>query len=419
VETLDGVKFYLDNPEAKTKPNAAETWLLLRASGTEPLMRIYSESCSKESVAKLLEAGRGFALGLSLRLRILFSIACAGAALAAPSAVLPAFGQWDLEQSGTTESLRGVSSVGGGVAWASGTHGTVLRTEDGGYVWQRCGRPDGAEQLDFRGVVGFDANTAIVMSSGKGALSRLYKTADGGSSWKLLATNPDDDGFWDVLVAADAQHLMILGDPVGGKFVVRSSDDGGVTWKNEDVEAAANGEGAFAASNSSLVMAGKTGFFGTGGPEGARLYAPAGEKWTARAMPGFAKGESAGIFSITAADAKHLVAVGGDYKKPDVATGNAAWSNDDGKSWHAASKGPHGYRSAVAYDAKAKLWVAVGPGGTDISRDGGRTWSAVKPGANESAGADAQWNALSVPFVVGSKGRIGKWRGGNASNAKK
>lgn len=63
VETLDGVKFYLDNPEAKTKKNAAETWLLLRASGTEPLMRIYSESCSKESVAKLLEAGLGFALG--------------------------------------------------------------------------------------------------------------------------------------------------------------------------------------------------------------------------------------------------------------------------------------------------------------------------------------------------------------------
>ena len=35
--TLDGVKFYLDNPEATTKPKAAETWLLLRASGTEPL----------------------------------------------------------------------------------------------------------------------------------------------------------------------------------------------------------------------------------------------------------------------------------------------------------------------------------------------------------------------------------------------
>jgi len=62
-ENLDGVKFYLDNPEAATKPNAAETWLLLRASGTEPLMRIYTESCSRESVARLLESARSFALG--------------------------------------------------------------------------------------------------------------------------------------------------------------------------------------------------------------------------------------------------------------------------------------------------------------------------------------------------------------------
>jgi len=61
-ETLDGVKFYLDNPEAKTKANAAETWILFRASGTEPLMRIYTESTSKESVAKLLAAGKAFAL---------------------------------------------------------------------------------------------------------------------------------------------------------------------------------------------------------------------------------------------------------------------------------------------------------------------------------------------------------------------
>ena len=61
-ETLDGVKFYLDNPEAATKPNAAETWILLRASGTEPLMRIYTESTSKETVNRLLESARQFAL---------------------------------------------------------------------------------------------------------------------------------------------------------------------------------------------------------------------------------------------------------------------------------------------------------------------------------------------------------------------
>jgi alpha-D-glucose phosphate-specific phosphoglucomutase len=63
VSTLDGIKFFLKNPEAAEKKNAAETWLLLRASGTEPLLRIYSESCSKASVETLLEAARAFAMG--------------------------------------------------------------------------------------------------------------------------------------------------------------------------------------------------------------------------------------------------------------------------------------------------------------------------------------------------------------------
>jgi phosphomannomutase len=62
-ETLDGMKFYLQNPEAGNLPHPAETWLLLRASGTEPLLRVYAESNSRESVHALLEAGRNFALG--------------------------------------------------------------------------------------------------------------------------------------------------------------------------------------------------------------------------------------------------------------------------------------------------------------------------------------------------------------------
>jgi len=62
VETLDGIKFFLDNPVAATKKNAAETWLLLRASGTEPLLRVYCESCATESVAAILEAARIFVL---------------------------------------------------------------------------------------------------------------------------------------------------------------------------------------------------------------------------------------------------------------------------------------------------------------------------------------------------------------------
>src|SRR6476659_2200625 len=77
--------------------------------------------------------------------------------------------QFILQDSHTTASLRGIHSIGNGVAWASGTEGATR---------QRGTTPPDAEKLDFRGIQAFDQNTAIVMSSGKGDLSRLYKTTD-------------------------------------------------------------------------------------------------------------------------------------------------------------------------------------------------------------------------------------------------
>jgi hypothetical protein len=64
----------------------------------------------------------------------------------------------------------------------------------------------------------------------------------------------------------------------------------------------------------------------------------------------------------------------------------------------------------VTYDPTTKTWITVGPNGTDISRDDGRNWSALRPTAQDTADADKNWNALSLPFVVGPKGRIGKLR---------
>jgi phosphomannomutase len=61
-EPLDGIKFFLENPACTNEPKAAETWLLLRASGTEPLLRVYCESCSVHSVGKVLEAAQAFVM---------------------------------------------------------------------------------------------------------------------------------------------------------------------------------------------------------------------------------------------------------------------------------------------------------------------------------------------------------------------
>jgi hypothetical protein len=98
-----------------------------------------------------------------------------------------------------------------------------------------------------------------------------------------------------------------------------------------------------------------------------------------------------------------LMAVGGDYTRPNDPSGTAAWSEDRGSTWHSAITPPHGYRSAVAWSDTGEVWIAVGTNGSDISRDDGKTWSPLPDQPDNS-----NWNALAPPFVVGSKGRIAR-----------
>jgi hypothetical protein len=367
--------------------------------------------------------------------------------------------QFTLQTSNTTADLRGIHSIGGGVAWASGTNGTVLRTEDGGYVWQSCTVPAGAEKLDFRGIQAFDANTAIVMSSGTGDLSRLYKTTDGCHSWKLVFTNPDRDGFWDAIAMTDRNIGMLIGVPVlGGQkseatsvresafvFPTYHTVDGGVHWKrNDHGEYSAHidnksrpAEAIFAASNSSMLLLPYVVLFATGGARNGLHYsqyfvgsAPKSCGYpcdfVSESSSKLASGETAGGFSLasnyklfdleTQLDSRTVVVVGGDFKMPERTDGTSARcrpeKEDSVINFHceASATLPHGYRSAVAYDSATKTWITVGPNGTDISTDDGKNWRAVRPDAarHETADADRNWNALSLPFVVGPHGRIGK-----------
>jgi photosystem II stability/assembly factor-like uncharacterized protein len=123
-------------------------------------------------------------------------------------------GPWELEDSGSIAGLRGIHVAGGGVVWASGTDGTVLRSENTGHLWQRCATPPGTSKLDFRGIWAWDAQNVLALSSGPGDQSRLYRSSDGCSSWKLVLTNPDPAGFWDGILFLDREHGVIYGDPV-------------------------------------------------------------------------------------------------------------------------------------------------------------------------------------------------------------
>jgi photosystem II stability/assembly factor-like uncharacterized protein len=320
-------------------------------------------------------------------------------------AVAPAQSAWTLEISGSTASLRGIHAVNSKIAWASGSAGTILRTLDGGRHWKACATPPKGANLDFRGIWAWNARDAIVLSSGPGELSRIYQTTDGCQHWRQVATNPHPQGFWDAMVFVNRQKGFMLGDPVRGRFVLLATTNGGRTWNPvaaAGLKAHAKAGGAFAASNTSLLASPREPMlFGGGGAWIYRQTHPGramSAVWTATQAPLAHQGQAAGIFSL-AAHADTLIAVGGDYTRPNDPAGTAAWSHDDGKHWTAAKTPPHGYRSAVAWDAAAQAWITAGTNGSDISYDGGQTWQPLDAGS---------WNALSLPFAVGPGGRIGK-----------
>jgi photosystem II stability/assembly factor-like uncharacterized protein len=311
------------------------------------------------------------------------------------------------QDSGVTVRLRGISAVDADVAWASGREGTVLRTIDGGAHWQAMHVP-GAGKLDFRDVEGFDADSAIVLSIGPGADSRVYRTDDGGRSWQLSLQNADPRAFFDCM-AFDGERGWMLGDPVDGAFQVYSTTDGGRTWALQPhaMPPAEQDEAAFAASGTCIATTPWGRRVAVGGGGAARAFVDDGAAtahWRAYPTPMPARVPAAGIFSAAPAGADMLL-VGGDFEH-EAAPGSAAlaqWQHD-GSLEVSALPDPRGYRSGVACagDARPRC-VAVGPSGIDALVNG--RWQPVS-----DTGYDAVDFASdgSGGWASGDKGRIAR-----------
>jgi photosystem II stability/assembly factor-like uncharacterized protein len=313
---------------------------------------------------------------------------------------------WIVQTSGLDTNLRGVSAKCERnkqcVIWASGSNGVILRSIDEGKTWKQFA-VIGAEDLDFRDIEAFDVNTAYVMSSGDGDKSRIYKTIDGGGSWKLQYSDQRPGFFLDSLACDSRTHCVALSDPVEEKFLVLSTVDG-EHWKelpNDKMPAALPQEGAFAASGTAIALCEGTIFFGTGGPA-ARIFRSRdhGHSWTAAETPIASHNPSRGVFSLACASHGNVVAVGGDYKDPNRATLIAAYSKNYGQTWLLSQTQAGGYRSAIGSFANGDL-AAVGPNGTDISHDKGVRWIHV---------GSLNLNAIGIDgmhaWAVGPKGTI-------------
>jgi photosystem II stability/assembly factor-like uncharacterized protein len=316
--------------------------------------------------------------------------------------------EWTPQITGVNARLRGISAVTDKVVWASGTAGTVLRTRDGGEQWTAVSVPDAAS-LDFRDIDAFSDRVAYVLSIGNGEASRVYKTSDGGASWTLQLANTDPNVFLDAMAFWTPERGIAYSDSVDGQFVIFQTTDGR-TWSRippAALPAALPNEGAYAASGTNVAVHGKDHVWIATTASRVLHSGDGGRTWTIAQTP-VPTSASAGLFSVAFRDARHGVAVGGDYQKETEAVDNAAVTSDGGRTW-TLSKGLSGYRSVVAFAPRTKSsWIAVGPTGADVSHDDGRSWTPL---------AGAGFHAFSFAprgrtgWGAGERGAIGRLDG--------
>ncbi len=338
------------------------------------------------------------------------SLLSVGLALAGVVVTLAAAGNssyaWHLTPTGSAARLRGLAALSATTAWTSGSLGTVLRTTNRGATWQQVG-PPGTQALQFRDIEAFDADHAVILSIGTGTDSRIYVTSDAGRHWTLTFVNPDPNAFYDCMTFFDEKRGLALSDPPdGNKFRILATEDGGLTWHVVDpagMPQALPGEFAFAASGQCITTNhGHTAWFATGGAAQARVFRSTdrGLTWTVAATP-IRSTPSGGIFALAFRSQQHGLAVGGDFLTPTASPDNFAFTRDGGRSWQLISGAPAEYRSGATW-VDGHTAIAVGPSGSDVSSDHGRTWRRFDDGSfdtTDCASPNACW-------ASGEQGRV-------------
>ena len=309
---------------------------------------------------------------------------------------------WQIFATGSPHTLIVVDVVSPMVVWADGggldpadtNNGSVVRTVDGGERWQIITPPDGAAHA-FRDIEAFDRDHAMVLASfstdGSDTPSRISRTADGGESWDTVFTANQGD-FYDSLAFFDHYRGLAVSDPVIDKFPILATDDGGQTWGL--VEAigtdAKEGEAALATGTCIVAVGPDDAWFGThfdpnvAPNTNVRAFhtRDAGTTWTVATTPIPGTPSTAlvnrGIRSLSFRDRMNGLAVGGspppEFGGSDV--GVVARTSDGGDTWDLV-EAPPGFRHGVAWIGHSDTAVLVGPTGSDISDDGGNTWTPI------------------------------------------
>ena len=304
-------------------------------------------------------------------------------------------------------SVRAIEIIGSNVVFAAnnGTYG-LYNSATG--TWKINTQKLQDYTPEFRSLAS-TANDFFMLSVGSPAL--LYKTGDDGRM-ELVYQEDHEKAFYDAIAFWNDSEGIAMGDPTDSCISIIITRDGGKSWKKiecENLPEAAEGEAAFAASNSNIAIDGDKAWILTGGVKSRILYTEdKGMNWEIFETPVLQGEPTQGGYSLDFYDDKNGFIIGGDYTKADGKTGNKAITKDGGKTWELVSDGTGpGYKSSIRYipNSNAQKLVATGFTGIELSTDAGKTWKHL----SDEGFYTLRFLNDSTAYAAG-KGRIAKLR---------
>jgi len=193
---------------------------------------------------------------------------------------------WTEQVSGVTVQLTSVSPISNQNVWVCGYSGTVLRTTNGGSNWLNVSGGTIPNTVSLVNIWGIDASTALVAGY-VGSDTWIWRTSNSGANWVQVFSQPG--GFINGIVMRNSQplHGLVQGDPVGGRWSLWKTTNGGVSWDSSGMYLPQNG--AEAGWNNSIWISSQSVYsfndsliwFGT---NNTRVYYSSnfGSTWTAQ-----------------------------------------------------------------------------------------------------------------------------------------
>ena len=233
-------------------------------------------------------------------------------------------------------------------------------------------------QFEFRSMAETSENI-FILNIGNPAV--LYRFSKKSNDKKIVYQENNPKVFYDSMQFWDDSNGIAIGDPISDCLSVIITRDGGNTWNKipcENLPKTFEGEAAFAASNTNIIVKDDQTWIVSGGKKARVFYsADKGNSWSVYNTP-IVQGETmTGIFTADFYDEKTGIIAGGNYDKPDLNFGNKAITTNGGKTWKLVSENAgFGYASCVKYfpNSKGKKIISIGSTGIYYSGDKGMSW---------------------------------------------